>query len=157
MKAVKILQESEERYRTILENVEDGYYEVDLNGNYLFCNEAFARILGYGPQELIGLNFREFSSRETADSVYRSFHDGFSNRLASQNPGRGNASVRMVPSGWSSFRAFPIKNGEGMTTGFKGTTRDVTERKRPKWPARIRGEIPTKVVELSHWVASVPW
>jgi PAS domain S-box-containing protein len=76
-KAEKVLRESEERYRTLLENVEDGYYEVDLNGNYIFCNEAFARILGYGPRELIGLNFREFTSPETADRVYRIFRTVF--------------------------------------------------------------------------------
>jgi len=27
------LQKSEEKYRTILENIEDGYYEIDLDGN----------------------------------------------------------------------------------------------------------------------------
>jgi PAS domain-containing protein len=40
------LRESEEKARAILENIEDGYYEVDLTGKYLFCNEAYAKIHG---------------------------------------------------------------------------------------------------------------
>ena len=89
-KAVKTLKESEERYRTLLENVEDGYYEVDLNGNYIFCNEAYAKILGYGPQELIGLNFRGFTRPETAEKVYQIFHSIFDIRSADQKLGRGD-------------------------------------------------------------------
>ena len=38
-KAEEALQESEERYRTILENIEDGYYETNLPGNLTFFND----------------------------------------------------------------------------------------------------------------------
>ena len=127
-KAVKVLQESEERYRTLLENVEDGYYEVDLNGNYIFCNDAFARILGYGMQELIGLNFREFISPETAERVYQIFRAVFETgqpaKAIAVETLRKDGTERLVE-----FSTFAIKNTEGMTTGFKGTTRDVTEQK----------------------------
>jgi len=32
------LRESEEKYRAIVENIEEGYYEVDLAGSMVFCN-----------------------------------------------------------------------------------------------------------------------
>ena len=35
----EMLRQSEEKYRTILENIEDGYYEVDLAGNFTFFND----------------------------------------------------------------------------------------------------------------------
>ena len=38
------LLESEEKYRTILESIEDGYYEVDLDINLTFFSEALSRI-----------------------------------------------------------------------------------------------------------------
>ena len=38
------LRESEEKYRTILENIEDGYYEVNLAGNLTFFNDSICRI-----------------------------------------------------------------------------------------------------------------
>jgi diguanylate cyclase (GGDEF)-like protein/PAS domain S-box-containing protein len=147
-KAEKVLQESEERYRTLLENVEDGYYEVDLTGNYIFCNEAFARILGYGPQELIGMNFREFTSPETADRVYRIFRSVFETgqpaKAIDVETLRQDGTERLVE-----FSTFAIKNGEGITTGFKGTTRDVTEIKQAEVALRESEEKYRKVVELS--------
>ena len=44
------LMESEEKYRSILETIEDGYCEVDLEGNLTFFNRAFCRILGYSEE-----------------------------------------------------------------------------------------------------------
>ena len=41
------LRESEEKYRTILETIEDGYYEVDIAGNFTFLNDSMCRIFGY--------------------------------------------------------------------------------------------------------------
>ena len=39
------LRESEERHRTILEGIEEGYVEVDLKGNTVLCNDSFCRII----------------------------------------------------------------------------------------------------------------
>lgn len=36
---------SEEKYRTILETIEEGYYELDLAGNFTFVNDAMAFLL----------------------------------------------------------------------------------------------------------------
>ena len=52
------LKESEEKYRTILETIEEAYYEVDIAGNFTFFNEAAERLLGYTKTELIGMNNR---------------------------------------------------------------------------------------------------
>jgi PAS domain-containing protein len=41
-KAQIFLRESEERYRMILESIEDGYFEIDLRGNFTFFNTALA-------------------------------------------------------------------------------------------------------------------
>jgi PAS domain-containing protein len=41
--AGEALYESEEKHRNILESMEEGYYEVDLAGNYTFCNNACAK------------------------------------------------------------------------------------------------------------------
>src|SRR5262249_59692320 len=54
------LRLSEEKYRTILENIEDGYYEVDLRGNLTFFNDPVCRIIGYPPEEALGLNHRKY-------------------------------------------------------------------------------------------------
>ena len=41
------LRESEEKHRSILENIEEGYFEVDLAGNMIFLNDSTAKIIGY--------------------------------------------------------------------------------------------------------------
>jgi PAS domain-containing protein len=45
-RAEKALRESEEKYRTILENIEDGYFEVDIPGDLTFFNNSVCKILG---------------------------------------------------------------------------------------------------------------
>jgi PAS domain-containing protein len=45
--ALETLHHNEERYRTILENIQEGYFEVDLAGNLTFFNDTLCRISGY--------------------------------------------------------------------------------------------------------------
>jgi PAS domain S-box-containing protein len=67
------LRQSEEKYRIILQSIEDGYYEA-IAGNMTFINDAMGRILGYPRGELMGLNNRAFMSEETAKQVYETFN-----------------------------------------------------------------------------------
>ncbi|HRV45696.1 MAG TPA: PAS domain S-box protein, partial [Smithellaceae bacterium] len=61
-----ILQ-SEERYRTILEEMADSYYEVDLAGHFTFVNDTMCRQLGYSRDELTGASFRINVVKEDID------------------------------------------------------------------------------------------
>ena len=56
------LIKSEERYRSIVENINDGFCIHDFEGNIQDCNENFAMMLGSVPEEIIGTNLDEFSS-----------------------------------------------------------------------------------------------
>jgi PAS domain S-box-containing protein len=58
--AEDLLAQSEEKYRSIVETLEDGYFETDLAGNLLFFNAALARILGRDVGELPGMNNRDY-------------------------------------------------------------------------------------------------
>ncbi|MDN5698226.1 MAG: PAS domain S-box protein, partial [Rubrobacter sp.] len=53
------LRESEERYRTILQSIEDGYFEVDLTGSLKFFNDALTHILRLPRERLMGANNRD--------------------------------------------------------------------------------------------------
>ena len=48
------LRQSEEKYRNILENIQEGYFEVDLTGNFTFFNDSMCRLTGYSKEELTG-------------------------------------------------------------------------------------------------------
>jgi len=69
------LRQSEEKYRTIIEQMEDGYFEVDLAGNFTFINFAENNILGYSGNELIGINNRQYQDEASAKRTYQLFND----------------------------------------------------------------------------------
>jgi len=62
------LRESEEKYRTLIENVQDGVFLIQ-DGELKFVNEAFARISGYTVEEIIGMSFRGLVAPEDRDMV----------------------------------------------------------------------------------------
>jgi PAS domain-containing protein len=64
------LRRSEEKYRTILESIEEGYFEVDFTGNLTFFNEAVCLIMGYSKEELMGMNNLQHTDKENARKVY---------------------------------------------------------------------------------------
>jgi two-component system sensor histidine kinase/response regulator len=49
-KADEALAGSEEKHRTIIENIEDGYYEIDRSGQFAIFNDSFRKITGYTPR-----------------------------------------------------------------------------------------------------------
>jgi PAS domain S-box-containing protein/putative nucleotidyltransferase with HDIG domain len=59
--AEETLRESEEQFRTSLENAPDGVYMNDLKGNFLYGNLRCEEIIGYKREELKGKNFLELN------------------------------------------------------------------------------------------------
>jgi PAS domain S-box-containing protein len=128
-RAEDALKESEEKYRTILENIEDGYFEVDIAGNFTFFNDSLCRMLGYSKDEMIGMNNRNYTDQENAKKLYQAFNkvyttgepiNGFGWEVVAKDGTKlfGEVSVSLV------------KDSKGKPTGFRGIARDITERKR---------------------------
>ncbi len=122
------LRQSEEKYRTILESIEDGYYEVDLKGNLTFFNEPVAKMLGYSPEELIGMNNRQFMDPDVAKLVYQEFSQvartGEASRGFAYQINAKDGTKRIVESSVSLKR-----DVSGKPAGFRGVKRDITERR----------------------------
>ena len=68
--AERTLRESEEKYRTILENITEGYFENDLYGNLTFFNDSLPNVYGYTTDELLHMNYRKYMDEENAQKVY---------------------------------------------------------------------------------------
>ena len=79
------LRESEEKYRTILHNIEEGYYEVDLTGNLIFFNDSLCKVIGYSKEELMGMNNRQLMTDEMARRVYQIFNEVYRTGITSQS------------------------------------------------------------------------
>jgi PAS domain S-box-containing protein len=74
-KAEQALKESEEKYRTILESMEEGYYEIDFDSNFTFVNDSMSRILGYPKNDLLSLNYRRFMDEKNVRLIEETFND----------------------------------------------------------------------------------
>ncbi|MGZ3580369.1 MAG: PAS domain S-box protein [Syntrophales bacterium] len=127
-RAEEALRESEERYRTILENVEDGYYEVDLSGNITFFNDSMCRISNTPKEQLIGLNNRQYMDPENAKRVFQAFNEvyrtGKPRREFDWEITRRDGRKTCIEASIS-LR----KDASGKPIGFRGILRDITERK----------------------------
>ena len=124
--AEEALGESEEKYRTILESIEEGYYEVDLAGNLTFFNDAMARINGYARDEMMGMNNREYTDLENSKILYQDFNRVYRTRESSKGTQyeviAKNGEKRTLETSVSL-----IEDSSGEPVGFRGIARDVTE------------------------------
>jgi two-component system cell cycle sensor histidine kinase/response regulator CckA len=128
-KTEEALRESEEKYRAIIENMQEGYHEVDIKGNFTFFNEAMCRILGYEREELLGMNNRQYADELNTRRVYQVYNrvyrtgepvKNFEWQIIRKDGDRRDIDVSISL----------IRDAEGHPTGFRGIVRDITERKR---------------------------
>ena len=116
-----------DRYQMLIEAVADGFYEVDLNGNFRFFNDALCRIFGYARAEIQGRNFREFMNEDNARIALEAFNSIY-------RTGKGDVYIK-----WEISRkdgeerhleisASLIEDDRGQPIGFRGIARDVTDR-----------------------------
>lgn len=114
-----------QRYRVLIEEVADGFYETNLRGEFTFFNQALCRIFGYPCEEILGRSYRDFMDAENARIAYKSF-----NRI--YRTGRSVTDIE-----WEIRRkdgrrrrleisAKLIRDENGKAVGFRGVARDVT-------------------------------
>ncbi len=123
------LLESLDKYQTIIENIQEGYYEVDLSGNFTFCNDSLCRILGYPRQKVLGLNNRQYMEEESASKIYSIFNlvykTGKPVKCVDLEVVTGDGMKHHAE-----FSVSLVQDAQGQPTGFRGIVRDVTERKK---------------------------
>lgn len=123
------LQQSEARYRQLVEKAQDIIYGTDLNGFFTYVNPAASRLMGYQGAELIGTHFTELVREDHRQRVAA--------RLVDQFRGRRPATYDEFPvlprdgrELWIGQNVQLMVSGEGRVEGFQAVARDITERKR---------------------------
>jgi PAS domain S-box-containing protein len=133
------LRESEERYRTILENIEDGYFEVDIAGNFTFFNDSVCQMVGYTRAEMMGMNNRQYTDKENRQILYQAFNKVF----GTGEPSKGVDYEIIGKEGTKLYiesSVSLIRNTTGQPIGFRGIMRNVTDRKRAEEELRLSEE-----------------
>ena len=120
-------EEPEEHPESILEEIEEGYVEVDLKGNTVACNSSFCKITGYPKEELLGLNYREYMTEAMAKRVFAAYNKvyrtGVPNKAFHYEIIRKDGETRIIENSISL-----LKDYKGHRIGFRSVVRDITER-----------------------------
>ncbi len=128
-KSSEALQESEKKYRHLVESTRDWVWSIDIEGRITFTNEAVKHILGYEVHELLGSSSFYPMHPEDQELSQRLFQ-----QVVEQKRGWKNSVVRMIHKDGSvrffESSAQSIIDAEDRLVGFAGIDRDITDRKR---------------------------
>ncbi|MGD8990229.1 MAG: PAS domain S-box protein [Desulfobacterales bacterium] len=125
--AQEALMESERRHRNILGSIEEGYFEVDLKGNFTFFNNRVCQIIGYEHDALLGMNNRTYTSPETARKMYQIFNQVFRTgepaKVTKYEIIRKDGTKKILE-----VSASLMRSADEQPAGFRGIMRDVSSR-----------------------------
>jgi two-component system sensor histidine kinase HydH len=125
--AEETLRESEERYRHLVETMNEGLALADQDYRFTFVNERLSEMLGYAREEMLGCHIVEF------------VHDDYRDFMEDQIARRQRGEARSYEIDWKakdgqrvytliSPKGFYDENGQ--FTGSLGVLTDITDRKR---------------------------
>jgi len=139
------LHDSETRYRTLVETAQEGIGIVDAAETIVFANQAYADLLGYEKEKLVGLNLRELTT-ETEFARYRKETQKKQGGISS----RYDTVMRCKTGEFRYFRVStsPLHDDQGAFIGTMALLTDVTERRRAEEALeKARDELEQKVKE----------
>ncbi|MFJ4385615.1 diguanylate cyclase domain-containing protein [Pseudomonas sp. NPDC089408] len=117
------LEHSEARDRTILEGMEDGYFELDIYARITSCNPVFCRMLGYAATVLKGRTFSTLQPHQQAHlTTAPSVTETEVGAPASTWLNRADGSV-----GYFEAHLSRISDSRGGIVGYRGILHDVSK------------------------------
>lgn len=122
------LRDSENRFRNLIEQTTDWVWQIDAEGSFIYVSPQVESILGYPPSHILGKNMLDFIAPPERDHIYHvlsSFTQDITSftRLEKTLIRRDGVAVILESS------ASPVIDMEGKMQGYRGISRDITERK----------------------------
>ncbi len=124
---VNTMSEENQNFKKMVEDSQDWFWEFDENANFTYASPRIRDLLGYEPEELIGLNAFDLMDAEEARRVHAHF-DPVAEKylpfkgLINTNTHKDGSKVIIESSGT------PIFDSKGHFRGYRGIDRDVTDR-----------------------------
>jgi len=119
------LKESEQRYRDILNDIKEGYFELDLEYKLCFCNEAFCSITSESYQDLIDASLIEKAAPESSRAL-KSFLNLVIYHESSGETGCFTFGSNPDKKSSLDLSISPRKDERGIVTGVRGVVRDIS-------------------------------
>lgn len=117
-----------EKNRKILEDMREGYYEIDLDGAFTYVNDIVCGIAELPREKLLGVKFTTYTGKATSKKVYKKFNDVFRTGI----PQRIEYEI-ILPGGKKKVvenSVSLLNDNAGKAIGFCGLVSDITRRKR---------------------------
>lgn len=128
-KTESVLNENSDTYRRILDDIQEGFFEISLSGKLLFFNKAMCELSGYSETELEGSHYKTYAAEKTAKKLYKVF-----NAIYTTGKPAKISDFEMIKkdgtTGVFSISVSLIRDKAGKPTGFRGVGRDVTQFKK---------------------------
>ena len=117
----------QDRYRVFIQDVADAFFETNIQGDFVFFNDALCRIFGYPREEIEHQNFRHFMDSINAEYAFDSFNKMFETGKGVNNIlweiSRKDGETRILE-----INANLLEDTNGVKVGFQGIARDVTDK-----------------------------
>ncbi len=145
-KAEEVIAASEEKYRTLVEQISDVIYSLDGRGIITYISPAIEKITGYSPSEITGRDFREFIFSDDLPLAKDIFENGKNNRVKSFQ-------FRIIDKAgeirWLRVSSEPsIENGKFL--GINGVMLDITEQKQSEDALQKSQSLLSNAMDLAH-------
>jgi len=143
------LRESENKYRKIFENIQDIFYQTDINGNIIEISPSIERYAGFSRGELLGRPVTDvYVNPVLREELIKQIHESgevVDYELILQDKNRNTI--------YTSTNSHFLYDHDGNITGIEGSLRDITARK--KVEIELKESLRQKellMIELQHRV-----
>ncbi|TSA29548.1 MAG: PAS domain S-box protein [Bacteroidetes bacterium] len=119
------LRNSEEKFRELVENLNDVVYSISIDGTITYVSPACQQAFGYTPAELIGTHFSQLYIPDDMEQIYQAFENILRGEIL---PGEYRMLAKNGEVKWVRTSSRVIKEGEEIR-GLQGVLTDITERK----------------------------
>lgn len=123
--AEEALKKSEEKFRALVENINDVFYELDGEGRLQYSSPSVERILGYNQSEVIGRSIADFLVPEDIISAVNNIQTVMFGSIA---PREYRVRRKSGEIAWIRVSSSPVKKGD-QVVGIRGILADITELK----------------------------
>jgi PAS domain S-box-containing protein len=142
-------RDPERKYRTLVETVQEGIGIVDPDENVVFANQAFAEMLGYDTEELLGLNLSQLASEGEFDR--------YTKETEKRREGKSSKYETVLRTKTGEIRQFslsaaPFCDDNGAYVGTLGLLTDITDRKRTEEALRFTQFSIDRSAEAAFWM-----
>ena len=129
LKVEEAVRKSEERYRSLVENMSEGYYVIDRDGIFTYCSPNIYVKSGYTKDELIGNSSTRFVAKADRRRVIKIYVNA-ANQGCSDVTCEFRVRKKNDDSFWVEQSTRIIRDVGGSVVEFRSIIRDITQRKR---------------------------